>query len=73
MSSCNSTSSNLLVDIRITNTKISNVDRVNLFGVNFEGRLKFDYDINTLLKKANKKYHALARVCNYMGTKIGVF
>ena len=73
MSSCNSTSSNLLVDIRITNTKISNVDRVNLFGVNFEGRLKFDYDINTLLKKANKKYQALARVCNYMDTKIGVF
>ena len=25
--------------------------------------------MNTLLKKANKKYHALARVCNYMDTK----
>ena len=32
------TSSNLPVDIRITNTKISNVDRVKLLGVNFEGR-----------------------------------
>ena len=25
--------------------------------------------MNTLLKKANKKYHALARVCNYMDAK----
>ena len=24
--------------------------------------------MNTLLNKANKKYHALARVCNYMNT-----
>ena len=57
---------NLPVDIRITNTKIS---RVKLFGVNFEGRLNFDYHVNTLLKKTNKKYHALSRVCNYMDTK----
>ena len=54
------TSSNLPADIRITNTKISNVERVKLLGVNFEGRLNFDYHVNTLLKKANKKYHALA-------------
>ena len=63
------TSSNLPVDICVTNTKISNVERVKLLGVNFEGRLNFDYHVNTLLKKANKKCHALARVCNYMGTK----
>ena len=67
------TSSNLAVDIRITNTKISNVERVKLLGVNFEGRLSFDYHMNKLLKKANKKYCALARVCNYTGTKNGVF
>ena len=63
------TSSNLPVDIRITNTKTSNVERVKLLGVNFEGRLNFDYHVNTLLKKANKKYHTLARVCNYMDAK----
>ena len=63
------TSSNLPVDIHITNTKISNVERVKLLGVNFEGRLNFDYHVNTLLKKANKKYHTLARVCNYMDAK----
>ena len=45
------------------------MDRVKLLGLNFEGRLNFDYHVNTALKKANKKYHALARVCNYMDTK----
>ena len=45
------------------------MERVKLLGVNTEGRLNFDYHVNTLLKKANKKYHALARVCNYMDTK----
>ena len=67
------TSSNLPNDIHITNTKISNVERVTLLGVNSEGRLNFDYHMNTLLKKANKKYHALVRVCNYMDTKNSVF
>ena len=63
------TSSNLPVHIRITNTKISNVERVKLLGVNIERRLNFDYHVDTLLKVANKKYHAFARVCNYMKTK----
>ena len=31
------TSSNLPIDIRITNTKISNAERFKLLGVNFEG------------------------------------
>ena len=44
-------SANHLVDFRITNTKISNVERVKLLGVNFEGRLNFDYHVNTLLKR----------------------
>ena len=43
-------SSNLPVDIRIINTKISNVDRVKLLGVNFEGRLNFDYHVNSFKK-----------------------
>ena len=63
------TSSNLPVDIRITNTNISNVEKVKLLRVNFEGRRNFDCHVNTLLKKANKKCYALARVCNYMDTK----
>ena len=32
-------------------------------------KVDFDYHLNALLKKANKKYHALTRVCNYMDTK----
>ena len=32
-----------------------------MLGVNLEGRLNFDFHVNTLLKKASKKYHALAR------------
>ena len=67
------TSSNLLVDIRITNTKISNAERVKLLGVNFEGRLYFKNHVNTLLKKASKKYHTLARVCSYMDKKTTCF
>ena len=63
------TSSNLSVDIRITNTKISSLAKLKLLGVNFEGTLNFDYHLNTLLKKANKKYHNLSRACNYMDTK----
>ena len=40
--------------------------RVKLLGVNLDGRLNFDFHVNTLLKKGRKKYHALARMCNYM-------
>ena len=32
-------------------------------------KVDFDYHVKTLLKKASKKYHALARVCSYMDTK----
>ena len=67
------TSSNLPLDIHINNTKISNMERIKLLGVNSNGRLNFDYHVNTLLKKVNKKYHALARVCTYMDIKNDVF
>ena len=33
-----------------------------------EGWFNFDYHVSTLLKKASKKYHALATVCNYIDT-----
>ena len=65
--------SKTLVDIHISNTEILNEEKVKLFGVNLEGRLHFDFHVNTLLKKASKKYHALARVCNYMNKKSDVF
>ena len=41
--------SNLPVVICITSAKISNEERVKLLGDNFEGRLDFDYHVNTVL------------------------
>ena len=60
------TSSKTPKDITISNSNISSEEKVKLLGINIEGRLNFDSHVNTLLSKANKKYHALARVCNYM-------
>ena len=57
------------VDIHISNTEILNEEKVKLLGVNLEGRLNFDFHVNTLLRKASKIYYALARVCNYMKKK----
>ena len=62
-------SSKTLVDINISNTEILSEARVKLLGVNLAGRLNFDFHVNALLRKASKKYHALARVCNYMNKK----
>ena len=53
----------------ISNTVILKKERVKLLGVNLEGRLNFDFHVNTVLKKANKKYHALAKVCNHINKK----
>ena len=36
------------VDIYISNTEILNEERVQLLGVNLEGRLNFDFQVNTL-------------------------
>ena len=51
--------------------KLQNVDveKVKLPGVNLEGRLNFDFHVTTILKQTSKKYHALARACNYMNKK----
>ena len=63
------TSSKTPVDVHIPNTEILTEEKVKLLGVNLEGRINFDFHVNTLLKKASKKYHALAGVCNYMNKK----
>ena len=57
------------VDIHISNTEILNQERIKLLGVNHDGGLNFDFQVNTLLKKASKKYQPLARMCNYMNKK----
>ena len=62
------TSSKITNKIAISSTNISSEQKVKLLQVNLESRLNFDYHVNTLLNKANKKCHALAMVCNYMNT-----
>ena len=51
------TSSKTPVDIHISNTEILNEERVKSLGVNLEGKLNFDFHVNTRLKKASKKYY----------------
>ena len=43
-----------------------NEEKVKLLRVNLEGRLNFDFHVNTVLKETSKKYQALARACNFM-------
>ena len=62
------TSSKITNNIAISNTNVSSEQKVKLLGINLESRLNFDYHMNALLNKANKKYDSLARVCNYMST-----
>ena len=61
------------IDIHISNTEIFNKEKVKLLGVNLEGRLIFDIHANILFKKASKRHHALARMCNYMNKGKNVF
>ena len=58
------TSSKITNNIAISNTNVSSEQKVKLLGINIESRPNFDYLMNILLNKANRKYHALARVCN---------
>ena len=60
------TSSKMPVDTHISNIEILNEEKVKLLGVKLDGRLNFDFHVNTF---ASKNYHALARVCNYINKK----
>ena len=62
------TSSKITNNIAISNTNVLSEQKVKLLRINLESRLNFDYHVNTILNKANEKYHALARVCNCMNT-----
>ena len=46
-----------------------NKERGKLLGLNFEDRLNFDFYVNTIFKKATKRYHVLPRQCNYNKVK----
>ena len=58
----NITSSKTAIAIHISDAMVSNEKRVKLLEINLEERLNFDFYVDTLIKKANKKCYALARV-----------
>ena len=66
---CLLTSSKTSVYIHISNTEILNEEKVKLLGTNLEGRLNFNFNVNTLLRKSSKKYHRLAKAFNYMNKR----
>ena len=57
------TSSTITNNIAISNINVSSEQKAKLLGINLESRLNFNYHVNTLFNKANKKYHVLERVC----------
>ena len=64
------TSSTSPIKMKIENTEISSTNKVKLLGIQIDGKLKFDYHISQLCKKASKKLHALSRVCKFMDVNI---
>ena len=58
----NIASSKTAIAIHISDAMVSNEKRVKLLEINLEERLNFDFYVDTLIKKANKKRYALARV-----------
>ena len=61
-------SSKVLVDIQISNIKVTSESRVKLLGIHIENRLNFEYHVSPLCKKASKKLHELARIFKYVET-----
>ena len=53
-------------EIRIGDYSIKSSDNEKLLGVYIDNKLNFDYHVDQLCKKANKKLRALARVTPYM-------
>ena len=47
------TGSKTAVDIHISNGTVSNKKRIKLLGINLEGKLNFDFHVDTLLKKGH--------------------
>ena len=60
----NNSSSNLY--IKVCGKMISNSKNEKLLGITIDSALNFDTHVNNLCKKANQKFHVLARLSNYM-------
>ena len=60
------TASKTASDIHISDVTVLNEKRIKLLEINLEGRLNFNFHVDTPIKKPSKKYHVLPRVSNYM-------
>ena len=57
-----------MVDIQISNIKVTNQLRVKNLIIHTDSRLNFDYHVSQLSEKASKTLHALARIFDYEET-----
>ena len=56
------------VNIKVGTKNITCSESEKLLGVIIDNSLKFDKHVSSLCKKANQKFHALARMSNYMSS-----
>ena len=61
-------SSKVLVDVQVSDIKVTSESRVKRLGIHIDNRLNFDYHVSQLCRKASKKLYALARIFKYVET-----
>ena len=54
----------VLINIQMSDIKVTSESRVKLLVIYIDNRLNFDYRVSQLCKKASKELHALARIFN---------
>ena len=54
----------VLINIQISDIKVTSESRVKLLVIYIDNRLNFDYRVSQLCKKASKELHLLARIFN---------
>ena len=59
-------SSNVPVDVQISDIKVTSESRVKILDIHIDSRLNFGYHVSQLCKKASEKLHALARIFEYV-------
>ena len=52
---------------------IQNSECEKLLGVKIDNKLRFDYHLSDMCKKANRKINALARIATFINIKKGAY
>ena len=58
----------VLVNIKLSDIKVTSESRVKRLGINIDNRLNFDYNVSYFCKKASKKLHVLTWIFKYVET-----